>query len=243
MHGLRRLGRRRPQDRRGHARAAARHLAGPKTFGETLGDIRTVAQATDSRDAALDLIARIRSRVDRVRIATRNAEERPTVAALEWLDPVFTAGHWTPQLIEMAGGQDVLGFAGEPSEKSSWELVRASQPEVVVVMPCGYAVLRFLVDRAVSKRVARPFPFGTLMVNLSGALLLGLLAGLVLSPHVALLAGTAFVGSYTTFSTWMLETQRLGEERQAWSAFANIAVSVALGLAAAGLGHWIGAAL
>jgi iron complex transport system substrate-binding protein len=114
----------------------------PKTFGETLGDVRTLAQATDSRDAALELIARIRGRVDKVRIAVRNAEERPTVAALEWLDPVFTAGHWTPQLIEMAGGQDVLGFAGEPSEQSSWELVRASQPEVVVVMPCGYDVPR-----------------------------------------------------------------------------------------------------
>jgi iron complex transport system substrate-binding protein len=114
----------------------------PKTFGETLGDVRTLAQATDSRDAALELIARIRGRVDKVRIAVRNAEERPTVAALEWLDPVFTAGHWTPQLIEMAGGQDVLGFAGEPYEQSSWELVRASQPEVVVVMPCGYDVPR-----------------------------------------------------------------------------------------------------
>ncbi len=99
------------------------------------------------------------------------------------------------------------------------------------------AVLRFLVDRAVSKRVARPFPFGTLVVNLSGALLLGFFAGLALSPHVALLAGTAFVGSYTTFSTWMLETQRLGEERQVVSAFANIAVSVVLGLAAAWLGQ------
>ncbi len=74
-----------------------------------------------------------------------------------------------------------------------------------------------MVDRAVSKRVGRPFPFGTLAVNLSGALLLGFFAGLALSPHVALLAGTAFVGSYTTFSTWMLETQRLGEERQVWS--------------------------
>ena len=113
----------------------------PRTYGETLGDVRTVAQATDSRDAALELIARTRGRVDRVRLAVRGAE-RPTVAALEWLDPVFTAGHWTPQLIEMAGGQDVLGFAGEPSEKSSWELVRASQPEVVVVMPCGYDVPR-----------------------------------------------------------------------------------------------------
>ena len=105
------------------------------------------------------------------------------------------------------------------------------------------AVLRFVVDRAVTKRVGRPFPFGTLMVNLSGALLLGFFAGLALSPDLALLAGTAFVGSYTTFSTWMLETQRLGEERQAVSAFANIAVSVALGLAAAWLGHWVGGAL
>jgi fluoride exporter len=105
------------------------------------------------------------------------------------------------------------------------------------------AVLRFVVDRAVTKRVGRPFPFGTLMVNLSGALLLGFFAGLALSPHLALLAGTAFVGSYTTFSTWMLETQRLGEERQVVSAFANIAVSVALGLAAAWLGHWVGGAL
>jgi iron complex transport system substrate-binding protein len=114
----------------------------PKTFGETLGDVRTIAQATGARDAALELIARTRGRVDQVRLAVRHAEERPTVAALEWLDPVFTAGHWTPQLIEMAGGQDVLGFAGEPSEQSSWDLVRAAQPEVVVVMPCGYDVPR-----------------------------------------------------------------------------------------------------
>ena len=105
------------------------------------------------------------------------------------------------------------------------------------------AVARFSVDRAVTKRVGRPFPFGTLVVNLSGALLLGFLAGLALSPHLALLAGTGFVGSYTTFSTWMLETQRLAEERQVVSAFANIAVSVVLGLAAAWLGQSIGAAL
>ena len=105
------------------------------------------------------------------------------------------------------------------------------------------AVLRFLVDRAVSKRVIRPFPFGTLAVNLSGALLLGFFAGLALSPHVALLAGTAFVGSYTTFSTWMLETQRLGEERQVWPAVANIVVSVVLGVPAAWLGQWLGVQL
>jgi iron complex transport system substrate-binding protein len=113
----------------------------PKTYGETLGDVRTIAQATGARDAALELIARAGRRVDAVRLAVRHAE-RPTVAALEWLDPVFVAGHWTPQLIEMAGGQDVLGFPGEHSEQSTWETVRAAQPDVVVVMPCGYDVPR-----------------------------------------------------------------------------------------------------
>ena len=105
------------------------------------------------------------------------------------------------------------------------------------------AVLRFLLDRAVSRRLARPFPFGTLVVNLSGALLLGFLGGLALTPHLALLAGTGFVGSYTTFSTWMLETQRLAEERQVWPAVANIVVSLVLGLAAAWLGMSIGVRL
>ena len=109
----------------------------------------------------------------------------------------------------------------------------------VVLLGGAGAVLRFLVDRAVARRVARPFPFGTLTVNLTGAVLLGLLSGLALSHHVALLAGTAFVGSYTTFSTWMLETQRLGEERQVWPAVANIVVSVILGVAAAMAGQWI----
>jgi CrcB protein len=101
------------------------------------------------------------------------------------------------------------------------------------------SVLRFLVDRAVARRAARSFPFGTLTVNISGAALLGFLGGLALSKYAALLAGTAFVGAYTTFSTWMLETQRLSEERQIRSAFANIVVSVILGMAAAVLGQWV----
>ena len=101
------------------------------------------------------------------------------------------------------------------------------------------SVTRFLVDRSVTRRVGRPFPIGTLTVNVTGAALLGFLGGLVLSKNVALLTGTAFVGAYTTFSTWMLETQRLGEERRTWAATANIVVSVVLGLAAALLGQWL----
>ena len=101
------------------------------------------------------------------------------------------------------------------------------------------AVLRFLVDRTVARRAARAFPFGTLVVNLSGSVLLGLISGLALSPELALLTGTALVGSYTTFSTWMLESQRLSEERQFVPAAANIVVSLILGMAAALLGQWL----
>jgi iron complex transport system substrate-binding protein len=109
----------------------------PHTLGESFGDVRTIAQLTDTRDAALELIARQRARVDAVRVAVRGAERVP-VAAIEWLDPVFVAGHWTPQIVELAGGIDVLGFAGEHSERTTWEAVAAAQPRVVVCMPCGY---------------------------------------------------------------------------------------------------------
>jgi iron complex transport system substrate-binding protein len=109
----------------------------PKTLGEAMGDIRTIAQATGVRDAALELVTRQRARIDAVRRAVRDADP-VRVAAIEWLDPVFVAGHWTPQIIELAGGADVLGFAGEHSEQSTWETVAAARPEVVVVMPCGY---------------------------------------------------------------------------------------------------------
>jgi fluoride exporter len=102
------------------------------------------------------------------------------------------------------------------------------------------SVTRFLVDRRVARRLARPFPLGTLAVNISGAALLGLFGGLALGKDAALLAGTAFVGAYTTFSTWMLETQRLGEERQRRAALANIVISVVLGVAAAFVGQWVG---
>jgi iron complex transport system substrate-binding protein len=117
----------------------------PKTFGETMGDIRTLAQATDTRDAALDLVARQRARVDGVRLALKGATRR-RVIAIEWFDPVFIAGHWTPQMIDMAGGTDLLGFAGEHSEQLEWELLEAAKPEVVVCIPCGYDGPRALAE-------------------------------------------------------------------------------------------------
>lgn len=111
---------------------------------------------------------------------------------------------------------------------------------VVLIGGCG-SVLRFVVDGAVGTRLGRDFPFGTLAINVSGAVILGLITGLAVSSEQALLAGTAAVGSYTTFSTWMFETQRLAEERQNRSATLNVAVSLVLGVAAAALGRVVGA--
>lgn len=102
------------------------------------------------------------------------------------------------------------------------------------------AVLRFLLDGAVGRRTASAFPWGTFVVNLSGAFVLGLLAGIVLPKDAALVVGTGLVGAFTTFSTWMFETHRLVEERQGRVALLNVVGSTAGGLALAALGLWIG---
>lgn len=105
------------------------------------------------------------------------------------------------------------------------------------------ALTRFTVDGAISTRAGARFPIGTLIVNATGALLLGVLWGASLAGDSALLAGTALLGSYTTFSTWMLESHRLAEEGMLRSAAVNVCASIAIGLAFAALGHWIGGLL
>lgn len=104
------------------------------------------------------------------------------------------------------------------------------------------AVLRALVESLVSRRVGRRFPWGILVVNLSGAFALGVVAGLTLPDQAHLLVGTALIGSYTTYSTWMLDSYALaGRSRTA--AVADVVGSLVLGLAAVALGHALGAAL
>jgi iron complex transport system substrate-binding protein len=124
-----------------HLPAPPRVLAlDPKTLEETLSDVGTVAEASGRVAQGAELLRDAEARIERVAraVGAPAAAARPRVAALEWLDPVYVAGHWTPQLIDMAGGEDVLGRPGEPSQTVSWEAVAAAEPEVVVVMPCGY---------------------------------------------------------------------------------------------------------
>jgi CrcB protein len=114
----------------------------------------------------------------------------------------------------------------------------------VALLGGGGALARFMLDGAVGSSTARGgFPLGTLVVNASGALLLGLLSGAALSGEALVLAGTATLGSYTTFSTWMLESQRLAEDAEGGGALLNILLSLAAGVGAAALGHAIGAGL
>ncbi len=117
----------------------------PHTLGETLGDIHTLAAATGRHERAAALVGETTTRIERVKLAVRG-KPRPRVVALEWLDPVYIAGHWTPELIELAGGESLLGAPGAPSTTVSWEAVADAEPEVVVVMPCGYDAPRAHVE-------------------------------------------------------------------------------------------------
>jgi CrcB protein len=112
---------------------------------------------------------------------------------------------------------------------------------VGVAMLGGFgAIGRFLLDGMIGSRLGRDFPLGTLIVNVSGAFLLGLATGLLFSGESLELAGTATVGSYTTFSTWMLETHRLREDGEFARAFANAALSLVAGFGAVALGRFLG---
>jgi iron complex transport system substrate-binding protein len=109
----------------------------PTTLGEVLADIPRLAEAAGVPDAGERLAEEAGERLEAVEHAVEGAS-RPRVAALEWLDPVFIGGHWVPQMIELAGGEDVLGLPGEKSRTAEWSEVEAVAPEVVVSMPCGY---------------------------------------------------------------------------------------------------------
>jgi CrcB protein len=110
---------------------------------------------------------------------------------------------------------------------------------VAVVGGLG-AVARFLLDGWVGVRFGRELPLGTFAINVSGAFLLGLLDGLALSGNAMVIAGTATIGAYTTFSTWMFETHRLAEDGEFGAAALNVGISIAVGFGAVVLGHLLG---
>lgn len=138
----------------------------PSTLGEVLADIPRLAEAAGVPEAGEELADEAGFRIEAVRDAVDGAA-RPRVAALEWLDPVFIGGHWVPQMIELAGGDDLLGLPGEKSRTADWAEVRASDPDVVVSMPCGYDAARAERETAATARHLAPLGARVVAVDAS----------------------------------------------------------------------------
>lgn len=111
----------------------------PTTLGEVLEDVARLGEAAAVPERGRELRAELESRLDAVRAAVAGAP-RPRVIALEWLDPPFLGGHWIPEMIAIAGGEDVAGHSGAKSPEVKWEALAGLAPDVVVVMPCGWYV-------------------------------------------------------------------------------------------------------
>ncbi|HEX7948757.1 MAG TPA: cobalamin-binding protein [Candidatus Limnocylindrales bacterium] len=114
----------------------------PTSIEGILHTITTVGAMTESEDTALDLVELLRERlnsIEQVVQARRDDGQRaPRVVGLEWLDPPFAVGHWVPEQIRRAGGWDLLGADGEPSRQTDWEAIGEVDPEMLLVMPCGF---------------------------------------------------------------------------------------------------------
>lgn len=111
----------------------------PDTLAEVLGDVTRLGVAAGIEEHAAQVRSELEARLDAVRSAVAPAP-RPRVLALEWLDPPFVGGHWIPEMIELAGGVDVIGKAGAKSVEVGWEQLAPLDPDVVVAMPCGWYV-------------------------------------------------------------------------------------------------------
>ena len=120
----------------------------PMTLTDVLETVIALGEAANSQSAARKLRVDLECRIEavRARSATLKLSERPRVAFLEWLDPPFNAGHWNPELVEIAGAEPVLGIAGEPSTTVSWSQVEDCDPDIIVIGCCGFDLQRTVVD-------------------------------------------------------------------------------------------------
>ena len=118
----------------------------PQYLGDVLEDVRRVGRATGAETIAEQVTARMQERIDAVTHRAELADARPRVLHLEWTDPLMCGGHWVPEMVELAGGANCFGDKELGSFPLEWDEILASQPEVIVVMPCGFEVPRGMED-------------------------------------------------------------------------------------------------
>ena len=114
----------------------------PNKFDDISEDIKTVAQALDVSEIGDILIEDLQERVDIIRHKLKYVDSRPTVACIEWLEPLMVSGNWIPEVVSIAGGTSILAEAGIHSPFVKWDDIRLANPDVIVVMPCGFPIER-----------------------------------------------------------------------------------------------------
>lgn len=118
----------------------------PTCLTDVFQALLTVGQVANREAAAHDAIGRLQHRVAQVTERAAALRYRPRTMLLEWIDPPFCAGHWNPELVQLAGGQEMLGRAGQPSRRVDWNEITAADPEVMLIACCGFPIDRALVD-------------------------------------------------------------------------------------------------
>lgn len=126
----------------------------PMSVEDILGTIELVARELGTLDQADEQLRRLRFRLKVVQRAVRR-KSRPRTWVMEWLDPPFAAGHWIPEMVSLAGGEPVLGTAGQKSVRIEWDAALAAAPEVIILAPCGFGV-----EQAIAEYLALEFPDG-----------------------------------------------------------------------------------
>src|SRR5262245_10515419 len=114
----------------------------PTSLGGILETVEQVGEATGAQERAVAVVYELQERIDRITARAQTASGRPRVFAMEWLDPPFTAGHWVPEMIRLAGGQDELARDGSRSSQIGWGRIAAHDPESIILMPCGFTLER-----------------------------------------------------------------------------------------------------
>ncbi len=118
----------------------------PTSVQDVLDTLHAVARTAGVPERAETVVGDLRRRIDVVSARSQRVADRPRVVLLEWLDPPFSCGHWSPELVRLAGGDEVIGRPGLPSRTLSWKEVAAASPEVLVIACCGFDLTRTLAD-------------------------------------------------------------------------------------------------
>jgi iron complex transport system substrate-binding protein len=125
----------------------------PNTLDDILTDIQRVADMAGVPQEGRRLVRQIRNRLDRIATTIKEIARRPTVACIEWLDPLMIAGGWMPELVQIAGGEPVLIRSGQLFSKPTWREIKEADPDVIVILPCGFTLPR--VQQEVEQRTVR----------------------------------------------------------------------------------------